>query len=212
MPEPFELVVFDLDGVLADTSRYHASAWAELFAELGRPAPPYETIAGMSTRDVIVERAGVPAERAAEWVSRKQQLARRLLAREDVLFPDAGPAVRALASKGLRLAVGTGASRETAEIVLARLGLAEALEAVVTASEVGRGKPDPEVYARVLTLTGVAPERALVAEDSEAGVASALAAGADVATVRSGYQVAHSRFFGAFADLAALAARLGCRP
>jgi len=212
VPEPFELVVFDLDGVLADTSRCHASAWAQVFAELGRPAPPYESIAGMRTLDVILEHGGMSAARAAEWVSRKQQLARRLLAQNDVLFPDAGPAVRALAANGLRLAVGTGASRETAEIVLARLGLAEALEAVVTASEVGRGKPDPEVYARVLALTGVAPERALVAEDSPAGVASALAAGADVATIRSGYHVEHARFFGAFADLGALAARLGCRP
>ena len=212
MPEPFELVVFDLDGVLADTSRCHADAWAQVFSELGRPAPPSESLAGMRTLDVIVEHGALPAARAGEWVARKQRLARRLLAQNDVLFPDAAPAVRALAASGLRLAVGTGASRETAEIVLARLGLAEALEVVVTASEVRRGKPDPEVYARVWTLTGVPPERALVAEDSGAGVASALAAGADVATIRPGFPVAHPRFFGAFTDLAALAARLGCRP
>jgi HAD superfamily hydrolase (TIGR01509 family) len=210
VPEVCELIVFDLDGVLADTARCHARAWAQLFAEWGRPAPEYAAIAGRRTVDVIVEAGAVPPGAVAGWVARKQELARRLLATDEVLFPDTRAALRAMARRGLRLAVGTGASRATAETVLSRLAGGVAFEAVVTADDVARGKPDPEVYDRVLALTAVKPERALVVEDSPAGVEAGLAAGARVASVRSPVRAAHPRFVGGFEDLAALAAWLGC--
>jgi beta-phosphoglucomutase len=210
--ERFDLLALDLDGVLADTTRCHAAAWARLFAEMGRPAPAYDLIAGRRTADVIAAYGAEAPERVAGWTARKQALARSELAREGVLFADTTRALRALAGLGLRLAIGTGASRATATAVIGRLDLDVAFETIVTAEDVSRGKPHPDVYLLVLERTGVPAERALVAEDSGAGVEAALAAGTHVVSVRSGLRVPDARFLGAFEDLNGLAAWLGGRP
>jgi len=212
VPERFDLLVLDLDGVLADTTRCHAAAWARLFDEMGRPAPAYELIAGQRTADVIASHGAVAPERVAEWVARKQALARSELARDGVLFADTAGALHALARLGLRLAIATGASRATATAVIRRLDLDVAFETIVTAEDVDRGKPHPDVYALVLERTGIPAERTLVAEDSRAGVESALTAGTHVVSVRTGLRVSHARFLGAFEDLRELAGWLGGRP
>jgi len=214
MTFPFALIVFDLDGVLVASDACHARAYAELWERLGVwGAPDYSALAGRRTRDVVreqLERTGAAGDLEAS-VRFKQQRARHHLATADVAFPDA-PAALARFAKAARLAIGTGASRETAELLIARLGSRAAFECVVAAEEVARGKPAPDVYAAVLTRCGVAAERALVVEDSAAGVEAALAAGARVALVRAKPDVARSeaaRIFASCADLIALADLLG---
>lgn len=210
----FDLVIFDLDGVLVASDAAHARAYDELWARLGIAGAPYREVAGRRTRDVVAEecaRAGVDPDLEAS-VRFKQDRARALLMTEPVMFDDT-PAALARFARAARLAVGTGASRETAELLLARVGARDAFERVVCADDVARGKPAPDVYAELLRGAGVAPERALVVEDSTAGVAAALAAGAHVALVRNVANVAlperEPRVLGAFADLAALADALG---
>ncbi len=210
----FTLVIFDLDGVLVASDECHARAYGELWAKLGIAGPPYREIAGRRTRDVVAEvsvRAGVRGDVEA-WTRFKQERARHHLMTAPVVFPDA-PAALARFAKAARLAVGTGASRETAELLLARLGARDAFEIVLAAEDVPRGKPAPDVYERVLARARVAPERALVVEDGAAGVAAALAAGAHVALVRHedarALPEGQPRALGWFADLAALADALG---
>lgn len=211
----FELVVFDLDGVLVASDACHARAYEDLWRKLGVVgAPPYAELAGRRTRDVVAEecaRAGVVADLEAS-VRFKQERAREYLRGEPVVFDDA-PAALARFAKASRLALATGASRATAELLLARLGARERFETVVAAEDVARGKPAPDAYALVLARSRVAPEHALVVEDSAAGVAAALAAGAHVALVRGGAKTAlpagEARALGAFSDLAALADALG---
>jgi HAD superfamily hydrolase (TIGR01509 family) len=212
----FALVIFDLDGVLVGSDACHALAYEETWAKLGvRCAPPYPQLAGRRTRDVVAEqlaRSGVGGDLEA-GVRFKQERARHHLATAPVVFDDAPEAVARFA-RAARLAVGTGASRETAELLLARVGARDAFETVVAAEDVTRGKPAPDVYAAVLARCAVAPEQALVVEDSASGVAAALAAGASVALVRGKADAAAqlpqgARCLGAFADLAALADALG---
>jgi HAD superfamily hydrolase (TIGR01509 family) len=226
MSFPFALVIFDLDGVLVASDACHARAYAETWERLGvRGAPPYPQLAGRRTRDVVAEqlaRAGVGGDLEAS-VRFKQERARHHLATAPVVFADT-PAAIARFAKAARLAVGTGASRETAELLLARTGARAAFETVVAAEDVTRGKPAPDVYATVLARCAVAPERALVVEDSAAGVAAALAAGAHVAVVRAKDESggaepigshpigSRPRLIGAYADLAALADALGLAP
>ncbi|MFI5321309.1 MAG: HAD family hydrolase [Myxococcota bacterium] len=217
MSFPFALVIFDLDGVLVASDACHALAYDETWQRLGvRGAPPYRELAGRRTRDVVAEqlaRSGVGGDVEAS-VRFKQERARHHLATaESVVFADTRAALARFAGAA-RLAVGTGASRETAELLLARTGARAAFETVVAAEDVARGKPAPDVYAAVIARCAVAPEAALVVEDSASGVAAALAAGAHVALVRGKESPAaqlprERRALGAFADLAALADALG---
>jgi len=206
-PTRFALVAFDLDGVLVDTSRSHARAYAELWERLGTAGPPYADIAGRRTAEVVLEVAaplGLDAARLEEAVGFKQRRARELLTREAVVFEDAAPCVRSLGARGVCLALGTAASRETVQLALAWLGLAGAFDVVVSAEDVRIGKPGPEVYRLCCARADVEPSRTLVVEDSAAGIAAARAAGTWLACVRSGLAEPGSRCLGSFTDLRAL--------
>lgn len=207
-----DLVIFDLDGVLADSSAAHAAAWTALFEEIGLEPVPYETLAGRPTLDVVREwtKALQPdSDQIERWVRTKQESARQALRDAPVTFPDTAAAVRGLRAAGLRLSVGTGASAATAALLLERTGVADAITLVVTAEDTTRGKPDPEVYECVLSRAGVRPERALVVEDSLSGLESARDAGTWYASVRSGVAIPGTRYCGSHADLAALSRALG---
>ena len=212
---PYLLVIFDLDGVLVDSDACHSIAYEETWARLAvRGAPTYAELAGRRTRDVIEEqiaRQGIRAELDAS-VRFKQDRARHHLETALILFPDVPQALPRFA-RVARLAVGTGASRETARIMLQRLGALARFEAMVAAEDVAFGKPAPDVYLRVLELCGVAAAQTLIVEDSNAGATAALRAGADLALVRSGKLAPEGEprphIVGAFADLTALADALG---
>jgi len=208
----FQLLAFDMDGVLADTSACHAAAYADLWRRLGVDGPPYEEIAGRKTLDVVGEQTALlrpSAAQIAEWSALKQELARRRLAAGALLFADTIPCLQALAEHGFRMALATGGSRAAAEIVLLDGPVAVCFSSVATGDDVERGKPAPDLYLLTLERTGCAAGKTLVIEDSMAGIAAGIAAGAWVASVRSGARVDHRRFVGSYPDLAGLAAMLG---
>lgn len=207
-----ELILFDLDGVLVDTTPCHAAAWAELWSELGLPDPGYDTLAGRSTLDVVRNRTASlqpTPEQIEHWVKRKQELARGHLASRDIAFPDTAHAVRALSARGFRMAVGTSASREACSLALTRAGIADCFEVVVTSAEVPVGKPAPDIFVAAMERARTEPDATLIVEDSDAGLDAARAAGAWHVSVRTSARSDGERFLGAFEDLDALVAALG---
>ncbi len=206
------LLAFDMDGVLADTSMCHAAAFEDLWDRLGIDGPPYEKIAGRTTRDVVTEqtaRLRPSAARITEWVSLKQELARRRLATDAVLFVDTIPCLEALAEHGYQIALATSGSRAAADIVLLSSAAAACFSSVATGDDVQRGKPAPDVYTLTMERTGHVGDETLVVEDSVPGVAAGIAAGAWVASVRSGVGIDHPRFLGRYPDLVHLSSTLG---
>ena len=182
-----ELMIFDLDGTLADTSAFHASAFADVLAPFG-VAAEYETISGWKTRDALVERLAssgiVLAEGELDALARaKQQRVRKLI--QDGLQPLPG-VERFLrwASTRARLAIYSSGSRGTVEISLARLGYLGRFDPLLCAEDVVRAKPDPEGFLKVLGLTGVPSNHAVVFEDSDSGIGAARRAGLAVVDVR----------------------------
>ncbi len=199
-----DLVIFDLDGVLADSSGAHAAAWATLFEEIGLTAVPYDQLAGRPTLDVVRDwtRDLAPSEdQISQWVQQKQTCARQALQHATVTFADTAGAIGRLRAAGLQLSLATGASGATASLLLERAGVADAFDPIVTAEDTTRGKPHPDIYRRVLTHTGVSAERALVVEDSLSGLESARDAGTWYVSVRSGVALHGPRFCGAYPDL-----------
>lgn len=203
----FSLIVFDMDGVLTDSSSCHARAFADLWADIGLADPPaYREIAGRPTDAVVREYAAAlrPAEDdILRWVRFKQVRAREYLSRTGA-FPDVLPTVTALARRGFPMALGTGASRQTARQLLDQAGLTSFFPVIVTGDDVAQGKPAPETFALAIERAGGIPGSSLVIEDSAAGLASALAAGAYAASVRTDERTDHPRFIGSFPDLDAL--------
>jgi HAD superfamily hydrolase (TIGR01509 family) len=207
VPRRFDLVVFDMDGVLTDSSSGHARAYADLWALIGVTTPPeYREISGRPTEPVVREytRPLNPAEEdIRRWVEFKQVRAREYLGRP-AAFPDALPTISALAGEGFRMALGTSASRTTTEMLMSRAGLDRYFEVMVTGNDVARGKPAPDTFSEAISRAGGSPETSLVVEDSPAGLSAAVAAGAWALSVRTGETVEHPRFLGAHPDLTTL--------
>lgn len=185
-------VIFDMDGVLLDSGAHHREAWRRLLTELGvDPAPDFwrSTIGRPAEEAVaqLLDRPLPPAE-AAALARRKREHYTRLAARGMLPVPGAPAFVGILATAGVPRAVATSASRPDVEALLTEIGVRRHFEVVVTADDVRRGKPDPEVYLRAAAGLGSPPEGCLVFEDSVVGVHAARNAGMRVI----GLTTAHS--------------------
>src|SRR4051794_33159234 len=175
-------VTFDFNGTLSDDEPILYAVYAELFAEQGRPLSKgdyYGELAGHHEEEIFRRWLGradpdLVAERIARYRARTLDGA--------TVDGDARAAVRYAAAR-VPVAIVSGAALEEIEPVLAAARLADDVAAIVAADHVADGKPHPEGYLRAVELLGAAPHETLAFEDTEAGVASAKAAGLRVVAV-----------------------------
>ena len=183
---PFDAVLFDCDGVLADSEGITNEVLRGMLGELGWHLEPAECVrlfVGRALKDeapLIRQHTGF--EVTDSWLAdfrRRRNEGLRPGLRE---IPGAGAAVRAVqAAYGDRIACVSGADRPKIEMQLAALGLAEAFgDRVFSGLEYARTKPAPDVYLAAASALGVDPSRAAVVEDTVAGVTAGVAAGATV--------------------------------
>lgn len=199
-----ECVVFDLDGVLIDSSTQHAQAYSELWALIGISGPDYADIAGQKTVDVVkkhIRGTEASASRVDELVEFKQQRARTLLMQANILFPDSKDSLEQIISITKSTAMATAASSFVANYAANLLAPSRPFDAIVAAEDVIRSKPDPEVFNTAIKLCKSSPSNTLIIEDSAAGLAAAIQSGAFVACVRSGLELQSERFLGSFEGL-----------
>lgn len=183
-----QLLIFDFDGTVADTTPLHAAAFAQVLAPMGITVN-YSTIAGLKTLDAMRQcLAGAgqtlsDAEMAA-LVSAKQQCVRQMIACGLEPLPGVDAFLR-WAKPRIRMAMATSGSRGTVSLALEKLGYSGWFDPLVCADDVARAKPDPEGFLKVLQITGVPAVAALVFEDSEAGFCAARSANMPYLDVRS---------------------------
>jgi HAD superfamily hydrolase (TIGR01509 family) len=180
------LLIFDLDGTLVDSSPLHARAFTQAFAPFGI-AVDYAKIAGLTTEsavDLIANRANLvlTREERRALVQCKRDLALALIKAELKPIPGAPAFVQAAGRRWSR-ALCTSASRTNADAALRKAGLDGCFNWIVTANDITRGKPDPEIFLAALHQTGIAAADALVFEDAPSGLAAAAAAGIDAIEV-----------------------------
>lgn len=199
-------VLWDLDGTLVDSEQYHWLAWRDTMAAQGIALTHGEFLRTFGLRnDAIVPQwiPGASAERSAQIADAKEQRYRRLV-REGGLEPL--PGVRHwtghLAGEGWLQAIASSAPRENVDVVLAVTGLAPCFQAIVSAEDVTRGKPDPQVFLTAATRLGSIPARSIVVEDAPAGIEAARRAGMpSIGVRRDGSPLAADIAISSLADL-----------
>jgi beta-phosphoglucomutase len=184
---PLRALLFDFDGVLADTENIHVAAWQRTFADLGWEEPD-EVCARAAEEDDRSFLASIFAEReivggdVEGWLKRKQELTIAMLGDSPRLYPGVADLVRAVHGR-LRLAVVSGTWRANVEAVLKSSGLADAFELIVGKEDVKAGKPDPQCYRLAVKRLKVTPTTTVALEDSPSGLAAARGAGLRVLAV-----------------------------
>ena len=174
-------VVFDMDGVLLDSTACHGQAFLEVLKPLGIVDFLYARFAGWRTPDVfrtVFQEAGLPMdqEKIADCSKRKSARARELLEERNV-FRLNTPVVAKLAGH-YPLALASSGSRSSVETFLQKSGLHSAFRSVVTGDDVNLAKPHPEIFLRAMAELRMPPARCVVVEDAAAGIQAACASGA----------------------------------
>jgi HAD superfamily hydrolase (TIGR01509 family) len=184
-------VIFDMDGVLADSGACHRKAWSALLDELQVPEPPevWRLTIGRPSHEAVSVLLGreLPEAEARALSRRKQSLYLDIAAAGVPAVPGAPGFVEELRRRQVPRAVATSARQSDMRHVLGGLGLIESFDAIITAEHVRRGKPDPEVYLLAAQAMGMTAPQCLVFEDSLVGVQSASGAGMRVIGVATSH-------------------------
>jgi HAD superfamily hydrolase (TIGR01509 family) len=173
-------VVFDLDGVLADSEPLSWQAWREVLAPYGVVVDDKDVLActGTTDRDTYLyfgSRATLPPPvEVLEAIDRRLHDAYRTDLNG---FADAINTVRALAMVGVPLGVASSSSRLSLDLKLEILGLARYFEVTVAGDEVDNGKPAPDIYRTATQLLGIDAPSSVAVEDTAVGADAAAAAG-----------------------------------
>ncbi len=192
--------IFDLDGVIVFTDRLHYQAWKALADKTGIyfDEAINDRLRGVSraeSLEIILERyKGEPLseEKKAEWMEEKNRIYCGLLAAmtpEDV-SETVRSTLRQLRIAGYKLAIGS--SSKNARLILERVGLLDAFDAISDGTNITRSKPDPEVFIKAGEFLGISASECVVVEDACAGIDAAKAAGMKAVGIgsASGYEKA----------------------
>ncbi len=177
-------VVFDFDGVLADSEPLHLSAYQEVFASLGVTLTRddyYAHYLGFDDEGVFRAMAAahgwqLTADRIAALIDEKSRVFDDVIASQDVLYPGAADCIERLAP-AFPLGIASGALPHEIRMILRRAKLEPHFRFIVGSGDTPNSKPAPDPYARAAQLHGLPPSGCVAIEDSRWGIVSARTAG-----------------------------------
>ncbi len=188
--------IFDLDGVIVDTSHYHFLAWQRLANELGikfteEDNEPLKGVSRMRSLEIILSLGGLSLDEGAmeKLASKKNQWFVEYVngMNPDEIFPGVTELLQKIRALGLKIALAS--SSKNARSVVRLIKIEQAFDAIVDGTMIAKTKPDPEVFLKAATMLGVDPLNCLVFEDAEAGVEAALNAGMKCVGIGSARQL-----------------------
>ena len=182
MPEgKLEAVIWDMDGVIADTGPYHFMAWQDVFHKRGVNFTEEDFQRNFGKRNDTIVRYGMGDGISSEEVDiitiEKEECFRRRVASNIKTFPGVIQLIKSLRAQGLKMAIASSAPMENIRLILQSLGIYDCFDAIVWGREVTEGKPSPQGYLLAAKKLGVKPENSVVVEDAVAGVVGAKRAG-----------------------------------
>jgi len=176
--------LFDLDGVLVDTAKYHYLAWKELADELGIVFTETHNellkgVSRMDSLDIILNlgKLELPQAKKEELADKKNQVYVEYILKmeEDEILPGVREFLTGLRER--RIGVALGSASKNALLILERLHIADLFDAVIDGTKVSKAKPDPEVFLKGAEALSAHPDECIVFEDAIAGVEAAKNAG-----------------------------------
>lgn len=177
-------IIFDLDGVICFTDKYHYLAWKKMADEIGVYFDEVinnrlRGVSRMASLDIILERSDkeYTQEEKEGLAMHKNEMYRELLRQMSPtdLSDEVKNTLDTLRERGCRLAIGS--SSKNAKMILKQIGLGEYFDAVSDGTNITHSKPNPEVFLKAAEFLGLNPDDCLVVEDALAGIDAAVAGG-----------------------------------
>jgi beta-phosphoglucomutase len=176
---PILAAIFDLDGVLTDTSEYHFLAWKRLAEMEGLPfsRQDNDALRGVNRRESLLrllKGRQVAEDVLQEWMERKNRFYQDLLSSLSTkdLLPGAVDVLMEIRAAGVK--IGIGSASKNARTVINRLGIKTLVDEISDGYSVDRQKPAPDLFLHAARQLGANPDQCVVFEDAESGVAAAL--------------------------------------
>jgi len=174
-------VIWDMDGVIADTAPYHFKAWHNVFQKRGVnfTEADFRRNFGQRNDTIIRKNLGAQTSRGeVEAIAReKEETFRKVLGQNIRPHPGAVELIKSLREHGFKIALASSAPIENIRRVTGGLGISNCFHAIVTGRDVTEGKPSPQGFLLAAQKLGVEPGDCVVIEDAIAGVAAAKRAG-----------------------------------
>lgn len=172
--------IFDLDGVIVDTAKYHYLAWKEVAGELGfeftlKDNERLKGVSRMASLDILLSIGGIEMseEEKLRIADKKNKIYLGYILKmtpEEVL-PGVREFLTALHESGIKVSLGSAS--KNAKTILKQVGIEDLFDAIADGTNVTRAKPDPEVFLKGAELLGLLPSDCLVFEDAVAGIEAA---------------------------------------
>jgi beta-phosphoglucomutase family hydrolase len=175
-------VLWDMDGTLIDSEEFHWIAWRSTMANEGVAITREQFLSSFGRRNDSIVPAWLGAAATPERVERisnaKEEVYRELVRTKGMKpLPGVASWLQRLYEQRWMQAIASAAPRANVEVVLEALSVAHFFQGIVSAEDVHKGKPDPEVYITAASRVGASPQRCIVVEDAAAGVEGAHRAG-----------------------------------
>ncbi len=174
-------VIFDLDGVLIDSSGPHRDSWMKLANELGKPITDeqFKQTFGRQNRDIIPILFGDGYSNAEmdELGERKEQYYRDIVGDRLMILPGGVELARACRDADIPCAIGSSGHPLNIQLAIDAMGIADCIVHVVTGHDVAIGKPHPEVFLKAAAGLKREPHHCVVIEDAPAGINAAVDGG-----------------------------------
>jgi beta-phosphoglucomutase family hydrolase len=174
-------IIWDMDGVIADTAPYHFKAWQWVFQKRGVrfTEQDFKRNFGQRNDTIIRNTLGQDTPQgeidAITW--EKESIFRDSVREKIKPLPGSISLIESLAEHGFKMAIASSAPMENIKLILNSLGISKFFQAIVSGKEVPEGKPSPQGFLLAAQRLGVKPENCMVIEDAVAGVAAAKRAG-----------------------------------
>ncbi len=175
--------IFDLDGVIVDTAKYHYIAWKQLANEMGFDFTEEDNerlkgVSRMASLDILLEIGNINIDNIEKnkLADKKNDVYLSYITQmgADEILPGAKEFLIACRENNIKTALGSAS--KNAMIILNRLELVELFDAIIDGTKTSKAKPDPEVFIKGAQELTIEPEHCVVFEDAEAGVEAAIAA------------------------------------
>ena len=175
-------VIFDMDGVVSDTQKFHAEVESLLLKDFDinmTPEAITKQYAGVSDEEMFAKIFGknrLKVDSIADIVFKKWDLMKQVASGRITAIPHAITLIQNLKKAGFKLAIASASTKIFINEVIAALNIAEYFDTYVSTQEVKHGKPAPDIFLLAAKRLGIQPEESIVIEDGRSGMIAATAA------------------------------------